>query len=591
MRLSRRAVILWSAVGLYYAALGLLILTPDAVYSGDIGVQYVQARALLDHRFRSLDITYPGEALDPDRKFFPIRPPFVFTAEGATQSIFPPASAVLHAIGVSALGLRGMILITVLAAWATVYYAARLSARRIDASVVVALGLASPLWFYAISGWHHAVGMALGTAAFVFALWPRKWMGALLAGIALGAGAALRDEVILLAPGLAAAIWFLPPSQPDSSSGVFRLQAEDLSSGHRAGSHRESYGGRASATFVMLGGAVLSLAVAAAVDVWWFDRPAAAHLRHAVHLLQKALHTTDAPNPDIPVLQPMNLRQRYETVIQYWLLGYGRDRIISLYAAGLVAALFVRARFHSSIGILVWLAGILGLAVQDFWELVTAPKWLAGLYRVAPYLVFAVLPSSAGVQNDPTGLAKQLPRIALIATGAYLALAFAGVDTTGGKGLGPRLLMPLLPLVAIAAVIRIDAYLGGRSRTDRWIGGAGLLLAFLTLIMHVYGTTAAYYARNREDADVLRSVAASSDRIVIADDVFTAQLLFPLYYRKIVFLADSQANVTALASRLTDARVPGALIVSRERAAKDLTGFRIQRNEQLGRMRIAHWVR
>ena len=33
----------------------------------------------------------------------------------------------------------------------------------------------------------------------------------------------------------------------------------------------------------------------------------------------------------------------------------------------------------------------------------------------------------------------------LLTAAAYLVVAFAGVDTTGGKGLGPRLLLPLLP--------------------------------------------------------------------------------------------------------------------------------------------------
>src|SRR5918995_3367424 len=115
----RRARILCAAIALYYAVLGLVVLAPESVYSGDIGVQYVQAQSILDHRFRSLHITYPGEFLDPARRFFPIRPPFVFNAAGETQSIFPPASALLQALGVSVFGLRGMILISIIAAWAT----------------------------------------------------------------------------------------------------------------------------------------------------------------------------------------------------------------------------------------------------------------------------------------------------------------------------------------------------------------------------------------------------------------------------------------------------------------------------------------
>jgi hypothetical protein len=536
-----------------------VILAPEAVYSGDIGVQYVQAQSILDHRFRSLAITYPGEFLDPERRFFPIRPPFVLTADGVTQSIFPPPSAVLQALGVSVLGLRGMVLISVLAGWMTLYCAARLAPPHVHTGVLVALGFASPLWFYSVSGWHHAAGMALGTAGFVLAFARQRW-APFLSGVVLGAGATLRDEVMLLAPGVALALWF----------------------------RRRAF----SSILLMAGGVLVALGIAAAIDMWWFERPAAAHLRHAVHLLQRALQTSDAPNMDVPVLHPMTLRERHQTVIQYWLFGYGHDRVIAAYVGGLVVALLVRLKFRSSAGILLWLGAVVCLAAQDFWELMTAPKWLAGLYRVAPYLVFAVLPPPAGARHEGSAMDGPIPRIALVTAAAYLMIAFAGVDTTGGKGLGPRLLLPLVPILAVAAVIRIHSYVQGAAALDRWTGWTGALLVTMTLVMHVYGTTIAYYARNRDDSAVIRAVAASRERIVVADDVHTAQLLFPLYYRKIILLADSAAAADAVASMLTAGRLSGALLVSRNPdVSLVLPGLRVARSDQVGRMSITQWSR
>jgi hypothetical protein len=551
--LDRRAWLLTLAIGVYYACLGLVVLVPEGVYSGDIGVQYVQAQALLEHRFRSLEISYPGEFLDPERRFFPIRPPFVFRAGGATQSIFPTTSALLQAIGVGAFGLPGMVLLSVIAGWATLVLAARLSPVRTRTAVIAALGLASPLWFYAISGWHHAAGMAFGTGAFVLALTSSRRFSPLLAGVVLGCGATLRDEVILLAPGLAVALWL-------RTRGV-RPVVESMA------------------------GAVTALALAATIDVMWFGRPAAAHVRHAVHLLQSALRTTDAPNAELPSLHPFTLRDRYQTVVQYWLLGYGNNRWLAAYVSGLLVALFVRWRFRSALGIVVWLIAIGGAAALDLWEVVTAPKWLAGLHRVAPYLVFAVLPG-----RTPSGFFS--PPIAVLTTGAYLALAFAGVDTTGGKGLGPRLLLPLLPLLTVAAIIRIMEYLSSETRFERWAGRLGVALAAMTLVVHTYATTYAYYARNRDDAAVVSAVANARERIVIADDPFTAQLLLPLYYRKIVLLADSRDAAQQLASMLTGQRVPGALLVSRSPdPAVTLPGLRVGSSQQVGRMSITQWVR
>ena len=556
----RTAVILAGAIGLYYAVLGLFVLVPESVYSGDIGVQYVQAQAIIDHRLRSLDIPYPGEFLDPDRRFFPIRAPFVMTTGGSTQSIFPPASAVLQAVGVSALGLRGMIAISVIAGWLVLLCSLRVAPPHAQVPVVVALGLASPLWFYAVSGWHHAAGMAAGIAAFMAALTRTGPYAIFAAGLSLGVGAALRDEVILLAPGVAVAIW------------MHRKETRPI--------------------LLMAAGALTALAAAAAIEVFWFDRPAAAHLRHAVHILQRALQTTNAANIDVPVLHPMTFRERYGTVIQYWLLGYGRDGLIALYSGSLALALFLRWRAQSSMGLLVWLGAVLWLVAQDFYELVTAPKWLAGLLRVAPYLVFALFPAPLGHGQEPHARGELVARIALITMAAYLALAFAGVDTTGGKGLGPRLLLPLLPVLTVPAIVRIVDYLRANQGTDRWLGRLGVLLVVMTLVMHTYATTVAYYMRNRDDSSVILAVADSRERIVIADEVHTAQLLFPLYYRKIILLADSPDTARALGAMLTNQRLSGALLVSRDpERAITLPGLRIQSSEQIGRMSITHWVR
>jgi hypothetical protein len=556
-RLDRRAWLLTVAIGAYYAWLGLVVLMPESVYSGDIGVQYVQAEALLTHRFRSLDITYPGEFLDPERKFFPIRPPFVFRAGDTTQSIFPTASALLQAVGVAAFSLHGMVILSVIAGWVTLVCAARLAPVPTRTFVIVALGLASPLWFYAISGWHHAAGMAFGTAAFAIALISGRSSAPFLAGLVLGGGATLRDEVILLAPGLVVAVW---------------LRTKSLRS-----------------VFDVAVGAAAALAVAAAIDVMWFGRPAAAHVRHAVHFLQTALRTSDAPNAELPSLHPFTLRDRYGTVVQYWLFGYGNDKWLIAYLSGLIVALAIRWRWRSSLGIVAWLVAISVPAAMDLWEVVTAPKWLAGLHRVAPYLVFCVLPAPQDREGSSAILA---PRVALVTLAGYLAIAFAGVDTTGGKGLGPRLLLPLLPVLTVAAIPRVQAYLMSPVASAGWAGRIGLVLVGMSLVAHTYGTTYAYYARNRDDGAVVRAVAESRERIVIADDPFTAQLLLPLYYRKIVLLADSPQAAEALGSTLTAHRVPGALLVSRS-PDRPLTipGLRSGRSEQVGRMSITQWAR
>lgn len=549
------ASVVWAVLVLAYAVLGFVVLEPDAVYSGDIGVKFVQARALAAHRFTSLAIPYPGAFLDADRAFAPIRPPFVLVTGGETQAIFSPAAAIVQAAAVRLAGVQGLVIVSVLSAAVILYATAALAAARDRIPALVALGLAGPLWFYAVSGWEHAPAVACGTAAFACAVRWRSPAVPWVAGILLGAGATQRDEVILLLPGLLLVVWL----------------------------QRRSWRPLAAAA-----GATLAVLVAAgAVDVWWFHRPPAAHLRHAVHLLQSALRMTAEHNPDVPVLEPFTARQRYETVVQYWLLGYGNDRWIAIFAAGLAAALTLRWWRQTSAGLLVWLTAVLALALIDLREVATAPKWLAGMLRVSPYLSIALLPPPRGAERR-----DWLYAALLCTAAAYLAIAYAGADTTGGKALGPRLLLPLFPLLCVTAIATIRAYTGAAAPVDRWIGRTGVALVIVSAAIHLSGTIPAYIARNHEDGSAVSAVASSRERVVVADDVFTAQLLFPLYYRKIIFLADAPALGERLGAGLAGQHVAEALLVSRAGApAVKLPPLTLASVERRGRMRIEHWRR
>jgi hypothetical protein len=79
---------------------------------------------------------------------------------------------------------------------------------------------------------------------------------------------------------------------------------------------------------------------------------------------------------------------------------------------------------------------------------------------------------------------------------------------------------------------------------------------------------------------------------VVADDPFTAQLLFPLYYSKIILLADSADAGERLGRMLADQRVSGAVAVSRHpQPALVLPPLSLERSEPVGRMVLQHWRR
>lgn len=554
MRLNDRLASAIAVMGIAacYAVFGLVVLVPEGLYSGDIGVKYVQARALADSGFRSLDLPYPGGFLDPQREFFPLRPPFVMQAGDETQAIFSPAVAVLQSAMVAVLGLRGLALLSVLAGTGVLLAVRHLAPPGLKAAAVVAVGVASPLWAYAVLGWEHAPAIACSTMAFAIAAWSTDRWSNVLAGALVGVGALLRDEVLLVLPGLLLiSIWRTRSVGIPILAGIGALA-------------------------VVVSGSV--------IDTLWFGRPVAAHLLHAVDLA--AADIDDA----VPTLQEMTARGRYEAVIQYWLLGYGNDAWIAAFATTFVVAMAIRWRWPTTVGavpLLLWVAGLVILGLMDGWEVVTAPKWLAGLHRVSPYLVCALLPVPfLNKKHDEL-------TIPIIATSViFVAVAFAMTKTTGGKSLGPRLLLPLLPLLAVAALVRIAAYLKSNARVERLIGFGGVVLVVIGAVIHVAGTVPAYYARNRDDSLAVLTALQSPSRVVVADDMFTAQLLFPLYYRKIIFLADTGALRARLGTRLADSKVPDVLLISRRpEPGMRLSPLKIRQSDSVGRFIIQYWGR
>ena len=537
---------------LFYAVLGLVILIPEAVYSGDIGLKYVQARALAASGFESLAIPYPGAVVDPSRQLFPLEPPFIFSVNGEPQSIFSPAAAILQAPAAAVAGIRGLTVISVLAGACVLLCAMTLVGREDRTAVAVVLGLGSPLWFYAVNGWEHAPAVACSTAAFAVAV---RWRGAwpaLLAGAFVGAGSTLRDEVLLVLPGLLVVLAWRERS-------VIRPALACV-------------------------GAVMPLLAAGIIDIAWFDRPAAAHLRHAVHMVQSALHLTSEPNLEIPSLEPFTLRDRYEAVVNYWLFGSTPNALILALAIAVACAAALQVRYRWSLPAALVVAAMCVAAVIDTVGVVLAPRWLAGLVHLAPYCIFAVLPRPAG--HDAVW-----PRLVLITTVIYLMIAFAGVDTSGGKSLGPRLLLPLVPLLATAAIVQIRAYARGASVVQRATGWMGVALCVLAVALHLGGAVPAYYGRNVEDGAALLVAKTAREPILVADDPFTAQLFLPLYYQKILLLADTHEKSGAIARALVDRREGGGvLLVSRFPApAVRLDPLQVQEIWRIGRMTLQYW--
>jgi hypothetical protein len=445
-----------------------------------------------------------------------------------------------------------MMAVTILAGLVTLWATARMSPPELRPWTLLAVGLGGPLWFFAVSGWEHAQAVSCGAVAFAVAMQGPGERRAAIAGAALGFGVTQRDEVLLLAPGLLAVLWV------------------------QARSWRPLAAAAAAVAGVVL--------AATAVDVWWFGRPPAAHLRHAVHILRGAWLGTEA-GTDVPSLHPFTMRERYETVIRYWLVGYGNDLMIAVYAAGLAVALLVRVVWRTPAALPGVVGAIAALALIDLAEVLSEPKWARRhAARLAVKLRLRDPAAAARTPVDGDARGARLHR-------GRAPCWHGGVDTTGGKGLGPRLLLPLFPMLAVASVSSIRDYLTAPARIKRVIGAAGAGLLAVALVVHAAGTIPAYVGRNRDDGSAMMAVETSPERIVVTDDMFTAQLLMPLYFRKVLYVAEAPPLARDLAERLDRAHLGSVLLVSRDEPSLGLAPLRLDRVERRGRFVIQHWTR
>ena len=202
-------------VGVIYIGL-MLVLPPEAFFSGDEGIKWLQVDSIRRHWWTSLAVDAPGEEVDPSHELLPA---FLVTSGGAVRSIFPAGYPLVASFPYAILGTRGIYLVSGAAAILCMFVTARLARLVLqpgnpgriswaDGAGIAAV-VATPLVFYGATIWEHTLAVLLVTAALIpltKALGgdATGWHGA-AAGLLLGCAAAVRTETALIAPAAVAA--------------------------------------------------------------------------------------------------------------------------------------------------------------------------------------------------------------------------------------------------------------------------------------------------------------------------------------------------------------------------------------------------
>ena len=530
----------------------ILVLAPMAVEqhvlnSIDTAVKLIQAEELRRSGFESMAISYPARDLDPAEEFLPLVPPFVFLSGGKWQSIFSSFYAVLIA-PLLPLGLGWLFGLAMVSTAAAVAAIQMLPGVRVPAPFLALV--ATPLWLYAMSPTEVPVALACGMAALAAGARLEGPRGDWLAGVLLGLATLLRDEMLLVGPGL--------------------LYARAIT------------GGRWPAFLRTCAGIGIPLVVMAAIDQWWFERPMLAHLRHAVPGLDVVLPRARARLPHLGI---MSWGERLQTLFVSWLFGHS-----GLVAGAAVAAI---AATHLARRLNPWVVPAVAATVAalvhwaDLLALLAEPRIHAGLFRLSPFLLLAVLPRAPGAPVAP------VTRLAWVTTASILLVVLLTVNTAGGKSTGPRLIMTTWVLLAAAAVDILAGYVRAARdrRSARVTAGAGLALVLGSVLMHLAVVLPSREGRANDDAEAARLVRALGDRVIVNDTMFDIQLTAPLYFDRAIVLAQPRQRRT-LSRRLAERGVPSFMFVMRPGAGHpaNFPDYREAGSREAGRFVISRWV-
>jgi len=178
---------------------------------------------------------------------------------------------------------------------------------------------------------------------------------------------------------------------------------------------------------------------------------------------------------------------------------YGNDRWIQVFAVGLAAALAWRWWRQSSAGLLSG-CRLVVLAAIDLHEVATAPKWLAGMLRVSPFSY------SRCCRRSRPAAARLAARGDPLQAVIYMAIAYAGVDTTGGRARSAAAL-PVVPAARRQRPLRDPRV---PTQTGRSIDGSdgSCGAGSVSVAIHVSGTS------RRTSALTGRRVSGPDDRLI-----------------------------------------------------------------------------
>lgn len=519
-RLSALAVLLVAAV---YAAT-LLWLPDEGLWIVDNGNKLIQLEAIVASGHRDYSIPWPGRILDPKFEFNPIPPPFSIVHEGRLYTVFSPAFPALASFFYAALGPPGLYVLPFVAGVAllvglvALVRVARLP-RAAEPTVVLVAGLGTPVWFYSVVFWEHILAASLvvwSVAGWLAFMETRRAASLLASGLACAAAVWFRDQLLLLA----------------ALMGLLAFA--------RAG------GGRWRAVLLFTAGLAAGLLPLAVFQWLALGDPVGFHLTHGF--------AVGAGGDLVPRLSA-HLAVRGQALYQMFFAWALDMRLSVLLALPLVLLLLWRPALPrrgwevAVVGCAVW--GLAGAAVTGIGLATSASpiEWLLranGFWSAAPLLALGLVRCRDLEDDSPASrVQRRLWELVVLYSVAYTVLS--PIRNVAGIHWGNRYLLVLYPLLSVLCAANLFHAWRLLSRT-RLVPVAMLLAASLGLQLQGIDLLARKKDFGRRLAEAVRE---RPEEIVVTDVWWLGQQLASEFYRRKIFLVQSDAQLNRLRARLS----------------------------------------
>jgi hypothetical protein len=370
-----------------------------------------------------------------------------------------------------------------------------------DWLVPLVIGLTTPLSFYALVLWEHALAVCMTTLA-VFCILKasegNRMAWALIGGLAVGIGYWMRNEILLFAPALFIGL--------ASARGQRRL------------------------LLACVAGLIAGIAPLLLFNTFLFGLPLGPDVAINFTMAQQSM-LKGLLEVRVPVMSQLLL----DAPDRIWL-----SLPIVLFAL-LASFPFPRIR--------PWL--LIGMAIAIFFGIYNtqALDVRIGLASTSP-LVLLALPVRAQPDSQRSAL-----RLLIITALVYGAGVLLSAPNEGGYAWGPRYLLPVIPLLSVLSIGAITTLVRSSRGFERWItlGAVVLLLVGSTWIQ--YRSVYLLQQSASQIQRIVQRVDAQNQRVILTDMWYAPQLLGPLYLDRLVFFAAQPEQLEELSSALKQHRI------------------------------------